>query len=304
MPLESLIDSEYVQAVDARLSSHDAYVDYQMHEGQRAVPFLAQYFPVQAARVLEVGAGRGGKGMAYACAGMEVTALDVDIPALEQGAASARARAIPIRFLVADGVRLPFRDGYFDAILFDSVIEHVADPLAVMAECKRVLKIGGIIFVVFPPYYGPLSGHIDDYVLIPWFHLLPPGIVKPLLLARPALPGFLTPFDAYAVYASLNRLTVFRLKRMARQIDLRIEYLRVRPFLTHPGMRLAAGLLAALKQPPRGQALRAAWRRARREFDFGTFLLFLLLSAIAPLVYLPILQEVAAGGCKCVLRKV
>lgn len=304
MPLESLIDSEYAQAVDARLQSHDAYVDYQMHEAQRAVPFLARFFPVQGARVLEVGTGRGGKGMAYACAGMEVTALDVDIPALEQGAATARARVIPIRFLVADGAQLPFPDGYFDAILFDSVIEHVVEPLAVMGECKRVLKTGGIVFVVFPPYYGPLSGHIDDYVMIPWFHLLPRGVVKRFLLARPAQPGFLTPHDAFAVYASLNRLTILRLKRMARQIDLRIEYMRVRPFLTHPGMRLAAGLLAVLKYPPRGQSLRIVWARARREFDLGTFLLFLLLSALAPLVYVPILQEVAAGGCKCVLKKV
>ncbi len=304
MSLESLIDSDYARAVDTRLQSHDAYVDYQMREAQRAVPFLARFFPVQGARVLEVGTGRGGKGMAYAAAGMKVTALDVDVPALEQGAATARDRAISICFLVADGGQLPFCDGYFDAILFDSVIEHVADPLAVMAECRRVLKLGGIIFVVFPPYYGPLSGHIDDYVMIPWFHLLPRGVVKRFLLARPAQPGFLAPRDAYAVYASLNRLTIFQLKRIARRIDLHIEYLRVRPFLTHPGMRLVAGLLAALRHSPRRQSLRTVWARARREFDPATFLLFLLLSAIAPWVYIPILQEVAAGGCKCVLKKV
>ncbi len=58
MSLESLIDSEYSQAVDARLDSHNAYVDYQMREAQRAVPFLARFTPIQGARVLEVGTGR------------------------------------------------------------------------------------------------------------------------------------------------------------------------------------------------------------------------------------------------------
>ncbi len=304
MPVESLIDSEYTKAVDARLASHEAYVDYQMQEGQRAVPFLARFFPLHGAHVLEVGTGRGGKGMAYACAGMEVTALDVDLAALRQGAATARARGIPVRFLVGDGASLPFPDGYFDAILFDSVIEHVRDPWAVLSQCKRVLKVGGIIFIVFPPYYGPLSGHIDDYVLIPWFHLLPHGIVRRVLLSRDAVPGFLSPEDAFAVYASLNRLTVFRLGRLAHQLDLRVAYLRVRPFLTHPGMRLVAGLMAALLHPPRVRALRAVCSRARREFNPGTVFLFLLLCVISPLVIIPILQEVAAGGCKCVLRKV
>jgi hypothetical protein len=139
--------------------------------------------------------------------------------------------------------------------------------------------------------------------MIPWFHLLPRRVVKRFLLARPSQPGFLTPRDAYAVYASLNRL-IFQLMRIARQLVLRIDYMRIRPFLTHPGMRLAVGLLAALIKRPRGQSFRAVWGRARREFNLGMFLLFLLLSAIAPLVYIPILREIAAGGCKCVLKKV
>ncbi len=304
MPLESLIDSAYVQSIDGRLASHGAYVDYQMREAYRALPFLAQFFPIQGARVLEVGSGHCGKGMAYACAGMSLTALDVDIRTLEQGAATARARGIPAWFLGADAASLPFPDDYFDAILLDSVIEHVADPLAVLAECKRVLKTGGIIFIVFPPYYGPLSGHFDDYIMIPWLHVLPHGIVKRLLLSRRSQPGFVSPLQAFTVYTSLNRLTIFRLKRMAHRIGLRFSYLRVRPFLTHPGMRLVAGIAAALVHPPRGPVLRAVWLRARREFTVGTALLFLLLCALSPLVYVPILQEVAAGGCKCVLKKV
>jgi len=303
MSIESIIDSEYTQSVDSRLVSYEAYIEYQMQEAQRALPFLARFFDVRNARVLELGAGRGGKGIAYAAAGIRVTSLDVDIAALQLGADAARQRNAAINFLAGDGARLPYRADSFDAVLLDSVIEHVGDPFALLQECHRVLKRGGIVFVVFPPFYGPLSGHIDDYILIPWFHLLPRELVKTKLLSLSRQIGILTPHDACEVYATLNRLTIFGFRRAARRAGFSLAYWRVRPFLTHPGTRFAVGLLAALRHPPRLQNLRAVFARARREFTFGMFLLFLLVSALAPLVFIPFAQEIAAGGCKAVLRK-
>ncbi len=298
-----MMDLAYTQAVDSRLDSAEAYIEYQIHEARRALAFLARWFDLDTARVLEVGAGRGGKGIAYAQAGMRVTSLDVDISALRLGVDAARERGAAINFLAADGARLPFRADAFDAILLDSVIEHVADPFALLRECQRILRRGGIVFVVFPPFYGPLSGHIDDYVLVPWFHCLPRELVRRKLLAINRRIGILTPQDAYEVFASLNRLTIWRFRRDARRAGFAFAYWRARPFLTHPGMRLVAGLLTALRQPPRWKNLRATIARARREFSFGMFLLFLLLSALAPLVFIPFAQEIAAGGVKAVLRK-
>lgn len=303
MSIESVVDTNYTAAVDARLNSDDAYIEYQRAEARRALPFLARFFDVSRARVLEIGAGRGGKGIAYAQAGMRITSLDVDLGALRAGAARARGLGVTLDFLGGDGARLPFPADAFDAILLDSVIEHVADPFAVLQECYRVLKPGGIVFVVFPPFYGPLSGHIDDYILIPWFHLLPRQIVKRHLFSLDRQIGILSPREAYAVFATLNRLTIFGFKRAAQRAGFVIAYWRVRPFLTHPGMRLLVGLVSVLHRPPRIENLRAVLVRARREFTFGTFLLFLLLSALAPLVFIPFAQEIAAGGVKAVLRK-
>jgi len=301
---QSLLDGDYVRALDARLDSDEAYIEYQRAEARRALPFLARFFDVRNARVLEVGAGRGGKGIAYAQAGLRITSLDVDVDALGMGVNAARRAGVAMDFLAGDGARLPFSAEAFDAILLDSVIEHVADPFAVLQECYRVLTPGGVVFVVFPPFYGPLSGHIDDFILIPWFHLLPRHIVQRKLFSMERRLGFLTPHEAYAVFATLNRLTIFGFKRAARRAGFTFAYWRVRPFLTHPGMRLLVGLVSALRRPPRLENLRAVLVRARREFTFGTFLLFLLLCALAPFVFIPFAQEIAAGGVKVVLKKI
>ena len=52
--------------------------------------------------------------------------------------------------LVVDGQNLPFRDGSADGVISQAVIEHVADPWKVIAECHRVLKDGAPIYTEAP----------------------------------------------------------------------------------------------------------------------------------------------------------
>jgi hypothetical protein len=139
--------------------------------------------------------------------------------------------------------------------------------------------------------------------MIPWFHLLPRETVRKAMLSHQQPKGILTSEYSYAVYTTLNRLTVRGFRQMVHRAGLKYAYFRVRPFLTHPGTRFAVGPLSALLHPPRLERLRAAWSRALCEFNLGTALLFILLTLLAPLVFVPFLQEIAAGACKAVLKK-
>jgi predicted TPR repeat methyltransferase len=55
--------------------------------------------------------------------------------------------------LIADMQALPFADAVFDTIVADNVVEHAGDPLQALLECQRVLKPGGLAFMVIPPDY-------------------------------------------------------------------------------------------------------------------------------------------------------
>jgi SAM-dependent methyltransferase len=48
---------------------------------------------------------------------------------------------------------LPFSDEVFDTVLCTQVVEHVRDPKAVIAECARVLRPGGVLIVTAPQYW-------------------------------------------------------------------------------------------------------------------------------------------------------
>ena len=51
---------------------------------------------------------------------------------------------------VCDIASIPVEDGSFDAVICSEVIEHVPDPVAVMAEFARILKPGGRLILTAP----------------------------------------------------------------------------------------------------------------------------------------------------------
>jgi len=52
-----------------------------------------------------------------------------------------------------DGVNIPFEDHFFDGILCTQVLEHVENIELLMAECNRVLKVGGYFIISVPFVY-------------------------------------------------------------------------------------------------------------------------------------------------------
>ena len=67
--------------------------------------------------------------------------------------------------LIGDGAALPLKDQSFDAVLLKAVLEHVPDPQGVIAEARRVLKPGGLLYLEVPFLfeYHPNPGDYTRY---------------------------------------------------------------------------------------------------------------------------------------------
>jgi SAM-dependent methyltransferase len=56
------------------------------------------------------------------------------------------------RVVKASLLELPFPDAAFDVVTALDVLEHVADDVGALRECRRVLKPGGRMFIFVPAY--------------------------------------------------------------------------------------------------------------------------------------------------------
>jgi 2-polyprenyl-3-methyl-5-hydroxy-6-metoxy-1,4-benzoquinol methylase len=96
-------------------------------------------------RVLDVGCGDGGFLHLMSKAGWSVEGLDFDPKAIE----SAKVKyGLELRH--GDLPSAGFQEGAFDAVTMSHVIEHVPDPVSLLAEARRVLKPGGRLVVTTP----------------------------------------------------------------------------------------------------------------------------------------------------------
>jgi SAM-dependent methyltransferase len=104
---------------------------------------------VERPRVLVVGGGDSGAGMAAILDNPRYLVVESDVYF------GARCN------IIADGHDLPFRDGAFDAVICQAVLEHVTRPQDCIDEMHRVLAPRGVFFVDIPFMYPVHMGAYD-----------------------------------------------------------------------------------------------------------------------------------------------
>lgn len=168
---------DYVEGDNERRRKIQHRSSLMKYEDERRCPWDA-YFgialrPLLRGRdVLDLGCFTGGRTLAWAerygpahCYGIDVR---FDFAQAARRFASHRGSAA--RFAVGVGEAIPFRDNCLDAILSYDVFEHTRDVERVLAECRRVLRPGGRLFVVFPGYFHPIEHHLGCVTLTPCLH--------------------------------------------------------------------------------------------------------------------------------------
>lgn len=161
-----------------------------------------------ARRVLDSGCGNGISVEVLAAAGYEAWGNDLS----ELRAWQWRERTVADRLVVANSLRLPFADGYFDAVISSGVIEHIgvvesavptygvtplpdrdARRVAFLREMRRVLKPGGILFLDCPNGAFPIDFWHGNAPGRPRFHSTAEGFLPTFRelrrAAETAMPG-------------------------------------------------------------------------------------------------------------------
>lgn len=137
--------------------------------GQLALHFYGQEIPahwlgeLRGKRVLCLAGAGGMQGPLLACAGAEVTVLDLSAGMLAKDREIARRENLSMRILKGNMCNLSlFEDGTFDLILNPPSLMYVPQPQQVFRECSRVLHKGGALIMAAPCPVNYLCDFISD----------------------------------------------------------------------------------------------------------------------------------------------
>jgi len=106
--------------------------------------------------LLDLGCGSGELARSLAADGFTVTGCDIAPKMVRQAAAADRAGAVRWIRLAPHWETLPLAAGSLDTIVAASVLEYVGDPAAVLADCARVLRPGGVLLCTVPNMSHPV----------------------------------------------------------------------------------------------------------------------------------------------------
>ena len=120
---------------------------------------VASYASLAGRTVLDVGGGPGYFTAAFQARGARCLLVEPDLTELQPGRSVPAARG--------DGMALPVADGAVDVCFSSNVLEHVRDPLTMLAEMIRVTRPGGLIYLAFTNWFSPWGGH----EMAPWHYL-------------------------------------------------------------------------------------------------------------------------------------
>ncbi len=181
--------------------------------------FVERFVVLSGLRVLDVGCGGGILSEALAERGATVVGIDLAESALQAAETHRAGQAVEYRLESSrDAVA---RGEVFDVVTCMEMLEHVADPAAVLRDIHAVLKPGGWAF--FSTINRTLKARLGavyaaEYLL----HLVPQGthqydwFIKPAELSRMAERAGLTP----VAFCGMDYLPLRQSARLSRNLDI------------------------------------------------------------------------------------
>ena len=115
------------------------------------------------ARILELACGVRCDGIEFALRGKKVYETDISEVAVTKAREIYRQLGIESKgvFVRCDAERLPFEDGFFDAVFIAAAFHHLPDMHVALLEMKRVVKDNGLVILGVEPNAWP-------YLLFSW----------------------------------------------------------------------------------------------------------------------------------------
>lgn len=156
-------------------------------------------------RLLDVGAGLGVFPSAMKEAGWQVTALEPDPRTVAHLRQHVGCEALDCDLAAVD----PAAHGPFDLITFNKVLEHVEDPVGLLAQAAPLLARDGFCYVEVPDVAAAVDGPDREEFFIEHHHVFSPAslvnLVERALFSLTSISRLREPSGKYTLVAVMRK---------------------------------------------------------------------------------------------------
>ena len=126
--------------------------------------------PAPCGHLVDFGCGNGAQTLLFTGDCDRLTGVDVSDDFLAEFRREITYRGLDdrVKAMVTQGGPIPLPDGVADVVTCFTVLEHVPDEMAALAEMRRILRPGGKLIITVPNRWWVFETHGADLPLLPW----------------------------------------------------------------------------------------------------------------------------------------
>jgi 2-polyprenyl-3-methyl-5-hydroxy-6-metoxy-1,4-benzoquinol methylase len=137
-----------------------SYYDFERHKHEgKGMAFAKKYLQKKTGKFLDVGCATG-----FFINGIRASS-DWEVFGVDFGKAAVKfaSEELGLNVVAGDLTETDYPDGFFDFVHVNNVLEHVLNPVAVLSECRRIIKPDGTMYLSVP------NGFVDSRDLIEFY---------------------------------------------------------------------------------------------------------------------------------------
>ncbi len=190
-------DREFVEYWASRIDLSDPAAPHWMEhfnlrigESRKMLAHIEAHRTLAGLRALDVGCQTGALAVLMGERGADVVGVDTQDWVVEAARRRAKGWGVRATFQEARGEALPFETASFDVVTFVDVIEHCVDAHQCLREIARVLRPGGLAYVLGPNRYSPEWFVRDPHYQLMGASVLSHSLGKAYVEWRRGRPGY------------------------------------------------------------------------------------------------------------------